>query len=515
MTIADRSVHADRDPASGAAEETSRGSVLPLLLRAIVVVLLFTLAVGYVARERSEAQAPVYEASARVVLSSSSNFSPLGTYNGGVEDRFVANQASIMTTLPVLDRAAAIVADGSTGADLREATTATPAGPSDVITITTQAGEPELAARRADAVARAYAQFTAEEVRVLADAAIAAAAGNVALAADIRARAASYGDGVTVIEPADVPSSPASPTPSRDAFLAAVAAFLVSAGLALLWLNWRRPAGPERLAAAAGGTLLGRVPVRWLGSLPVPRQPGRAAYGVALQAIRYSVKDGDNQSVLLTSVGHETHATSALLGLAAADAATGRNVVLLDATADGRLIRRAGVAAPAVSLSTAAAGHDGVERGLVSVPALAGPHGGSVRIARMERLPVAGGSATQRALAALRSSGDLVLVDAGSIVEDATAFALLGEVGAVVAVVPAKSRGRRLPDLRRRLQVAGRRCDGVLLARRTFLPPLTAPLRSNVPQFDGASARTAPRKTGDGARGDDVREPSGAAGRTS
>jgi hypothetical protein len=59
------------------------------------------------------------------------------------------------------------------------------------------------------------------------------------------------------------------------------------------------------------------------------------------------------------------------------------------------------------------------------------------------------------------------------VVHDPAAFALVGEVGAVVAVVRAKHRGREVGELRRRLALAGRECDGVLVTRRTLIPALT------------------------------------------
>lgn len=449
----------------------SRRTVISTLLRTLIPVLLVTLIAGYAAREYSERRDPVYEATARVVLSSASNYSAMGTYFGGTENRYVQNQASIMTTLAVLDRAAAILADGVPGTELRGRISAASGGANDVITITAQSREPALAARRADAVAAAYAAFTAEQVRIQAEEAAAAAA-DPALVRDIRARAASFGDGVAVIEPAAIPESPASPTPGRDAYLAATAAFLLSGGLALLWLNFRRPTGKGHITAELGAPLLGEVPVRWFGSLATPRQPGSTEYGIALQALRYSMGDTEDRSVLLTAVGRDTSATSALLGLAAADAARGRDVVLLDVTRDGRLFRRAGVPLPAVPLTSVGAGTGQMERALVDVPALAGPHGGSVRIARAAHSSMAGAESFSGVFDSLRTAADLVLVDAGAPVHDATAFALLGQVGAVVAVVRARTRSGELPALRRQLALAGRTSNGVLLTRRTWLPPL-------------------------------------------
>ncbi len=484
-------------------QRRDRGSVLlGTLLRAGLPILLVTLLAGYAAYTYTARQPTVYQASAQVVLSASNRFSPLPNGPTGAEDRYVQNQANIMTTLPVLDRAAAILADGIPGGELQGQITTAPAGANEVIWVTAQSGDPAQAAARADAVANAYAQFTEAEVQALAEQAVQVAAADPVLVRDIRARAAIFGDGVAVIQPATVPSDPVLPTPGRNAYLAAAAAFLLATGLALALRGWRRPLGPDRLAAEAGGPLLGEVPVRWFGSAAVPQQPGRGRYALALQALRYRLRGAGDQSVLLTSVGRDRNATSAVLGLAAAEAAQGRRVVLLDASDDGRLLRRAGVTPPSVPLTTLVAGGDSLGAALEPVAALSGPHGGSVRIARVERSSVAAVGALRPSLNTLLASADLVLVDAGSAVHDATAYALLGEVGAVVAVVRAKYRGQELHELRRRLALAGRECDGVLLTHRTWLPSFEAhttpavlpsasapaPLRAPLPAADGTEA---------------------------
>jgi capsular polysaccharide biosynthesis protein len=457
-------------------QDDSRGStpgMLPTLLRASVPIALVTLAAGYVAYDYSARETATYQAFSQVVLSASTNFSPIdSSFDNSSPDRYVENQAQIMMTTDVTNRAAAALADGVPGEDLRGEISAGPAGASDVILIEAEAGDPALAARRADAVANAYAQFTAEQVRVLADQAVEVNAADPELVRQIRARASTFGDGVAVIQPASVPGEPASPTPSRNAYLAAVAAFLLATGLALSLRGYRRTVSPSRLAAATGGPLLGEVPVRSFGPLPVPRQPGAAEYGVAMQALRYRLRNAGDPSVLVTAVGRDSSATSALLGLAAADAAQGRSVVMVDATTDGRLLRRAGAPAPAISLTTALAGGEDLDRALGAVPALAGTPGSSVRIARVEQSARASTDALRKSLTALLGSADLILVDAGAVVHDAAAFALLGEVGGVVAVVRAKDRSDEPEELRRRLEQAGRDCDGVLVTRRTWVPSL-------------------------------------------
>ena len=453
-----------------------RGLLVAVLI-AIVPIALITLAAGYAAHRHSEQQPTIYEAGTRVILSTSGNFAPVdGSYTSS--DRYVQNQADIMTTVEVLNRAAAVLNDGTQGADLRGTISAAPVGTSDVITITAQAGDPALAARRADAVAVGYEQFTTEQVQAVADQAVAASAADPVAVQTIRARAATFGDGVAVFQPATPPTEPATPNPRRDALLAGSAAFLLSTGLAVLWWRLRRPSGPDRLAAEIGGPLLGQVPVRWFGSAAVPRQPGQDAYGLALQALRYRLRDASDRSVLATAVGRDSSAASALLGLAAADAAQGRSVVLVDATTDGRLLRRAGVPAPSIPLNEASSEGHGLDGALEEIPSLAGPHGGSVAIARIERTT---DDDLHRSLYTLMASADLLLVDVGAALHDAAAYSLIGEVGSVVAVVHRKPRAGDVRDFRRRLSLAGRQADGVLLTQRTWIPALPTPAPASAP----------------------------------
>jgi capsular polysaccharide biosynthesis protein len=479
-----------RVPEPSGPQERTPG-FLPALAKAAVPVLLVTAIAGYAAQEYSERQPEVYESTSRVVLSASTNFSPVdGAFSGSDANRYVQNQADIMTTVAVLDLAAGALADGSTGADLRDEISAAPSGASEVITITAQADDGALAARRADAVANAYATYTADQVRVLAEQAAQVVASDPAQVLSVRARAATFGDGVSVIQPAVAPTDPTSPTPRRNAYLAAAAAFLLSVGLVIALRGTRRSGGRDTLVTDAGAPVLGTVPVRWLGGSAAPRQPGRARYALALQALRYRINGGGRRSVLLTPLGRDTSAASAVLGLAAADAAQGRRVVLVDASADGSLLQRAGVPAPTVALNSGTAlSGAGLDAALRPVPSLAGPNGGAVLVARIDPDAPTAADTVRAALAELEATADLVLVDAGAAVRSASAFALAGEVGAVVAVVRGR-RGRRdereLAELRQKLALAGRACDGVLVAERTWLP---TPGGSDAP---GATASPSP-----------------------
>jgi Mrp family chromosome partitioning ATPase len=95
------------------------------------------------------------------------------------------------------------------------------------------------------------------------------------------------------------------------------------------------------------------------------------------------------------------------------------------------------------------------------------------------------GDVVRHNLRLLTEAYDLVLITAGPVVSDPVAFALLEEVTGVVLVVDAagsaKSAGE-LPDFARRLELAGRACDGVVaVARRRSRARTEPPPARSVP----------------------------------
>jgi hypothetical protein len=98
------------------------------------------------------------------------------------------------------------------------------------------------------------------------------------------------------------------------------------------------------------------------------------------------------------------------------------------------------------------------------------PGGGSVHVAHVRGEAVIADDVLESSLAALLGSFDIVLVDGGRLERSAAAFALVGPVGAVAAVVPGKRGGKQLQELRQRLALAGRECAGVIATRRDWVP---------------------------------------------
>lgn len=172
-----------------------------------------------------------YTAESRVFLSTASPFDPLSQRSTVNQQRYVVQQAALMSSQAVLDRV--VLPPGVSRERLGFAIEITPSADSDLVVVSATAADPAAAAALADGVANAFQEFTAARVAEEAERAIAAVT-DPAQADQVRAAAAVYGDGVAVVDRAQVPTSPSAPAPLRNAVLLAVLAGLVYALVALL-----------------------------------------------------------------------------------------------------------------------------------------------------------------------------------------------------------------------------------------------------------------------------------------
>lgn len=194
----------------------------------LVACVVFAAVVGY---GLSQLLPVRYTAEARVFLSYSTPFDPLGQRSSGNQQRYVVQQAELMSSQAVLDKVTLPLS--APRAELSEAISIAPSSDSDLVIVSATSDDPDLAAALADGVAIAFQSFTAELVAEEAERAV-AAVNDPAQAKQILAAAAVYGDGVSVVDRAEVPSSPSEPAPLRNAILLAIFAGLVYALVALL-----------------------------------------------------------------------------------------------------------------------------------------------------------------------------------------------------------------------------------------------------------------------------------------
>lgn len=421
----------------------------------IAVTTIAAAAMGY---GLSTLQDPVYEAEARVVLSSDTAFDVLGEQASRDPSRHASNQAALMTTVPVLQRAVDQLQDGTDVSALQESIAAAPSSEADVISVTATAPTGETAARWANAVVAGYSAHVLTQVDVQRQAALAQAGPQ---AEAIRLRAAAYDDGIELDEKAVAPVDPAAPQPLRNAVLLGALMALVTSGLALLlWAP--EDADATEASGALDAPLLGMVALdrRSTGSQPASRD-ARAA----LVALQHATGWPSRAAVVVSGLGASDSAARVVLQLGAAATAAGRSVLLVDAEGSRRLLRLSGAPAPQSPLDrlddTGPALSAGVSRAAPAPGARTSPG------VTVLSTPLTEHGAQHRALERARDAFDVVLVHSGPIVEDPDAFALLREVGDVIAVVdPGEGGTGATKVLRERLAVAGARCAGVIGVRR-------------------------------------------------
>ena len=240
----------------------------------LVGCLLFGAAIGY---GLSQLQPVRYTAESRVFLSSSSAFDPLDQRSSaGNQERYVVQQAELMTSRPVLDRVRLPAGSATIRDGLRDLIEVTPSADSDLVVIEATAADPRVAAALADGVALAFQEFTEDQVADAADRAVAAVT-EPEQVAQIRAAAAVYGDGVSIVDTAQVPETPSQPAPLRNTVVLAVLAALVYAVVAVLPNLMWKPVVDDDEAEGVPPALPG--PLTATGA--AARDPGAASPGGA------------------------------------------------------------------------------------------------------------------------------------------------------------------------------------------------------------------------------------------
>ena len=447
-------------PASPVAQTPPRALSLQSVWRARWLVLGAAVAAGIGGYLVAQAQPSTYTAESRVILSAEQDFDPLGRTSFNDPSRFLSNQVSVMTTPQVLEAALEDL-DGpaTTSAELAESVRVSALADSDVITVAASAGDPELAAARANAVVTAYAEYVTQRVEAAAEAAIETTI-DPALANQIRTEAAVYGDGVALVEPAVPPATPASPRPLQTAALLAALAAVAASALALVRTSRRPPSDASPFIRAAGQPVLGTVSIRrdrTGRSIPV-EAPG---FEMALVALDYAMPGRDGP-VLVTGTSPHSDSAATVRGLASAAAHRGRKVLVVDAEPGAHtLLQCYGFTEPGRPLSGPPAA--GSVDGLSWHPS---PDAG-VDIARLDD-----SRGTRREddtaldrLAQVTPGHDLVLVHSGAITEDPVAYSLLRQAVAAVAIIGLDEDPDLLLGIRRRLDTAERPLAGVVITR--------------------------------------------------
>jgi Mrp family chromosome partitioning ATPase/capsular polysaccharide biosynthesis protein len=469
----------------------------------VAAVTLLAMALGFAA---SFLQPTMYEGEARLLLTDPRN---VGVFRGETgttaldPSRYVRNQAQVVTSTPVQRRALELVGERISIRDLDERVTAQPSVDLDLITIRALDPTAEGAAELANAVAQAYMDQVTSEVQGNAQSAIteleqskaqleerirnaerglAANSGNTALQAErdaavsqlitiesrsdqIAVDAALYGSGVELFERSELPESPASPKPLRNAAVAAILGLLAASAYA--WWRAEHTQSAERrqdAAAVLGAPLLGEIPdfstVGITDAVPTvtaPKSVAAEAYQFVVASLEFALDSSGGSSVLLTSASPADGKTTTALNLAVAAAKDGRKVLLVDADERVRGLTR-NSELPA-------------EPGLTDLRDEELPFDGCVaewRLAPDFSLPfIAGGSKVADSAGFFRTPGfrtamhrvkqqaDFVMVDSPPLLAVSDTSAIASQVDGIVIVVARGTPLKLLEDVRQRLAFIG------------------------------------------------------------
>jgi Mrp family chromosome partitioning ATPase/capsular polysaccharide biosynthesis protein len=317
---------------------------------------------------------PEYEASARLFLADPRNTAVLGENRVVIDpERYVIQQAELLTSRPVLERAAGQL--GSVAVqDLTERIRVTTDPESDLVQVTATWGDADGAARAAQAVANAFEAVVRENQTARAQDAVEqlqparadlqqridelqarvtpgvedpVLEGQISALTlqllDLEARgqqvqvdAASFGSGVEFAEAALPPETPSSPS-----LLLWTAGGLLLGAAGSTAFAYRRAGAARRVetrvdpARVLGSPLLGEVPVYQLtddglaGQLTL--EPGiNEAYQFVLASIEYALEQVGGSSLMVTSASPGDGKTSTALQVSMTASRDGGRVVLVD-----------------------------------------------------------------------------------------------------------------------------------------------------------------------------------------
>lgn len=249
--------------------------------------------------------------------------------------RFGADQAELVVTTDVLKRAADSLVPPVPVEDIRKSVTAVAAAATSRVTVTAVRPDPEQARALADAVVTSYRAIAGERVAEAARLAEVAVTDPV-VRQDIRLRAAAYGDGVSTIEFAQLPTSASSPVPVQNALLGGlIGLFLVTAVYLVGDQRKARRASVADLDLMIGAPLLARYgspSSRAIGemvSTDTASERFRAGHDV-LTAIDVALEGVGRPSILFLSWQNPLSTTALIVSVAVASAREGRPVVLVD-----------------------------------------------------------------------------------------------------------------------------------------------------------------------------------------
>lgn len=330
-----------------------------------------TLVFGALGYGASQFQEPTFSATATLTLTDPRESSIFDSRGGVDPERYVLQQADLLTSRTILETAAERLGGELSASDLEDRLTTDRSIELSQLTITASAGGAEEAAEIANTVALAYQDFARDQVQSRAQVAIAELEPLVNQlqteldevrtegddgdpTSDARAQvltqrmfdldartqqlavdAAVFGSGVSIFEPAEPPIGPSSPRPTRTAIATALVGGFLGVLAAFWWTSASRSIQDrDEPARILGAPLLGDVPLvpSRTDMVDLGEHPGvQEAFQFVLGSIEFALSEKRGRSVLITSAVPGAGKTVTSLQLAAAAVREGQRVLLVDA----------------------------------------------------------------------------------------------------------------------------------------------------------------------------------------
>lgn len=361
-----------------------------LLKKWLWLIVLTTVVSAIAAYVVSINQTPIYQASTRLLVSQNLSNSASAQYSDILAaERISRTYAQLLTARPLLE--SAIAEAGLTGQvdpkDLADAVSVQPVRDTQLIDLKVEYSDPEIAARLANALPRAFIKFNNQqqaarfkelktaletqlqqldqeiqaadaELQSLANATDPASVarrtvledrlaqyrstyGNVlAQLENIRLAEANALDTLTVVEPADVPDHPIRPRVLMNTLLAAIVGGMIGLGAAFL-IEYLDDSirSPDDIARLTPLSLLGIIARTKNGSngqaeiitMKDPRAPVSEAFRTIRTSIQFAGVDKPIRTLVVTSAAPGEGKSTVTANLAVVMAQAGKKVVLIDA----------------------------------------------------------------------------------------------------------------------------------------------------------------------------------------
>ena len=467
----------------------------------ILAVGVLAAAVGYGA---SMLQPESYEVEGQLILSDPRTAGGVAAEIGLVLDpsRYVRNQAEIVATPQVAAEASRRLGGDPSPSEVQRSTSASASNSLDVLTIAAVQPTGAEAVDMVNAVALAYetvvqagiATKVQSSIETLEqsksdllkriteiDAGIASDSANATLEAqriaavsqlvalesrieELSTNAALYGSGVQVYVSPELPSSPTTPRPLRNAFIALLVGML-AAGTWAWWRAQRDQRADNRSAPAEilGAPLLAVIP-EYADTGPSsssnaglnPGAEAAEAYQFAVSSVHYALKGIEGTTVVVTSAAPGEGKTVTALNIALAAANDGRRTLLVDADVRARGLTRLsglGIGFGLTDLANGQAVSEIVGKWEISkdTPLAFVPAG---RPLNANAAPYFRSATFRTALRDLSSRHDIVIIDTPPAMAAAETTDIAAQADGVVLVVRQGTPLSDIHDARQRLSIA-------------------------------------------------------------